>query len=115
MARNRNVPVLSRDTNLGDPATMATLEEKIAAERATRTLLEQSGLPQPDEVEYGHTCIRLFWNETRHVVIIQIDEPPDDWVFAEELSEEERRALLEDAGELDAFEPPFQRFDFDPN
>ena len=54
---------------------MATLAQKIEAENRMRELLEDSGLPQPDHVEYGYTCIRLFFNDTKHVVVIDIDEP----------------------------------------
>lgn len=54
---------------------MATLAEKIEAEKKMRELLEQGGLPQPDYVEYGFTCIRLFFNRTKTVVVIDIDEP----------------------------------------
>ncbi len=56
---------------------MATLAQKIEAEKRMRDLLEENGLPQPDRVEYGYTCIRLFFMETKHVVIIDIDEPED--------------------------------------
>lgn len=34
-------------------------------------------MPQPDEVEYGHTCIRFFWHEPKVVLVIDIDEPPE--------------------------------------
>jgi hypothetical protein len=54
---------------------MATLAQKIQAETKMRELLDQSGLPQPDHVEYGFTCIRLFFEETKTVVVIDIDEP----------------------------------------
>jgi hypothetical protein len=54
---------------------MATLAQKIEAEARMRDLLEQGGLPQPDYVEYGFTCIRLFFEETKTVVVIDIDEP----------------------------------------
>ena len=56
---------------------MATLAQKIEAEKRMRDLLEQSGLPQPDHVEYGFTCIRFFYEETKTVVVIDIDEPED--------------------------------------
>ena len=56
---------------------MATLAQKIEAEKRMRDLLEENGLPQPDYVEYGFTCIRLFFNHTKHVVIIDIDEPEE--------------------------------------
>ncbi len=72
---------------------MATLKQKIEAERRMRELLENNGLPQPDAVEYGYTCIRLFWNSTKHVVIVDIDEPPDGPELAgESLIDEEEAA-----------------------
>jgi hypothetical protein len=55
---------------------MATLKEKIAAEQNARAMLEDHGLPQPDEVEYGHTCVRLLWTEEKVVLVVDIDEPP---------------------------------------
>jgi hypothetical protein len=42
-----------------------------------RDLLEDAGLPQPDHVEYGYTCIRLFFMDTKTVVVVDIDDPPD--------------------------------------
>jgi hypothetical protein len=56
---------------------MATLKQKIAAERDGRAMLEQGGLPQPDGVEYGYTCIRFFWNEPKLMLVIEIDKPPE--------------------------------------
>lgn len=57
---------------------MATLKEKIMVEAQVRELLARNGLPEPDEVEYGYTCIRLFFNEPKTVLIVDIDEPPDE-------------------------------------
>jgi hypothetical protein len=54
---------------------MATQAQKIEAENRMRELLEDSGLPQPDHVEYGYTCIRLFFHATKQVVVIDIDGP----------------------------------------
>ena len=54
---------------------MATLRQKIEAEKRMRDLLEENGLPQPDHVEYGYTCIRLVFMDTKTVVVIDIDEP----------------------------------------
>ena len=56
---------------------MATLAQKIEAEQRMRDLLRDSGLPQPDHVEYGFTCIRLFFKSTMTMVVVDIDEPPD--------------------------------------
>ena len=71
-------PVLIRYSFLADAAGMATLQEKIKVEAQVRELLAQNGLPQPDSVEYGFTCIRLFFNEPKTVLIVDIDEPPED-------------------------------------
>ena len=62
---------------------MATIAQKIEAEHRVRTLLEDHGLPEPDEVEYGHTCIRLFFQEPKLCLVVDIDEPPDGWLFAD--------------------------------
>jgi hypothetical protein len=56
---------------------MATLKEQIDAELKMRELLDEGGLPQPDRVEYGCTCIRLFWHHSKSVVVIDIDEPSE--------------------------------------
>lgn len=53
---------------------MATLREKIAAERKVRDLLEREGLPSPDLVQYGHACIRLLWMKSKVALVIDIDE-----------------------------------------
>jgi hypothetical protein len=54
---------------------VATLTQKIEAEKRMRDLLQESGLPQPDHVEYGFTCIRLFFHRTKQVIVVDIDDP----------------------------------------
>jgi hypothetical protein len=56
---------------------MATHTEKVQAERDARDLLTRGGLPQPDRVEYGYTCIRLLWDEPKVAMVIDIDQPED--------------------------------------
>jgi hypothetical protein len=68
--------VLIRYTGPVHHGGMATLAQKIEAEQKMRGLLEENGLPEPSRVEYGFTCIRLFFEETKTVVIIDIDQPP---------------------------------------
>jgi hypothetical protein len=55
---------------------MATLAQKIQCEQDTREMLQQEELPPPDRVEYGHTCIRLFWEQSKVVLVVDIDAPP---------------------------------------
>ncbi len=57
---------------------MATLKQKIQAEQRMRELLEQEGMPEPDSIEYGHGCIRLFFEQSKVVLSVDIDEPPED-------------------------------------
>jgi hypothetical protein len=66
--------VLIRYSVLPDDARMATLKMKVRAEAKMRQLLEEEGLPPPDEVEYGFGCIRLFWNQSKTVIVIDIDD-----------------------------------------
>ncbi len=42
-----------------------------------RELLESGGLPEPDLVEYDDDCIRLFFEATRTVVVIDLDDDTD--------------------------------------
>ena len=65
-----------RDNASPDTRGMATLQQKIQAEVRMRELVEEHGLPTPDAIEYGHTCIRVFWHEPKTVLVIDIDEPP---------------------------------------
>jgi hypothetical protein len=53
---------------------MASLAMKVQAEVRMRELLEKEGIPPPDEIEYGFGCIRLFWNHSKTVVVIDIDD-----------------------------------------
>ncbi len=53
---------------------MATLREKIAAEQKVRELLERERVPLPDRIEYAFTCIRLFWDGPKVVLVVDIDE-----------------------------------------
>lgn len=57
---------------------MATLKQKIRAEATMRELLRENGLPEPDGVEYGHGCIRLFFEEPKVALVVDIDDPADD-------------------------------------
>lgn len=63
-------------SNQLDTRAMATLQQKIQAEARMRELIEEHGLPKPDAIEYGHTCIRVYWHETKTVVVVDIDDPP---------------------------------------
>jgi hypothetical protein len=54
---------------------MATLSQKIECEADARKVLTEAGLPEPDEVEYGYGCIRLFFHDTKTVLVIDIDDP----------------------------------------
>ena len=67
---------------------MATLAQKIEAEQKMRTLLEENGMPAPDAIEYGHTCIRLFFSEPKVCLVVDIDKPPPGWEFVGERLDE---------------------------
>ncbi len=53
---------------------MATLAMKIKAEQRMRELLAEAEVAEPDHVEYGYGCIRLFWDGPKVVVVVDIDE-----------------------------------------
>ena len=80
-------PALPPNGTMPPPAAAATLVRKRAAEREARAMLDDHGLPQPDEVEYGHRCVRLLWREQKVCMIVDIDEPPPGRVCAEDVDE----------------------------
>jgi hypothetical protein len=53
---------------------MAPIDEKEHAERRMRRLLEDCGLPEPDEVVYGERSIELLWHEHKVAVVVDLDE-----------------------------------------
>jgi hypothetical protein len=56
---------------------MATLAQKIKCEQKVRAMLDSNGLPEPDEIEYGYTCIWVIWQESKLALRIDIDPDPD--------------------------------------
>ena len=57
---------------------MSTIEHKIAAEVKVRELLKQQDVPPPDEIEYGHACIRLLWNESKVALVVDLEDEPHE-------------------------------------
>lgn len=53
---------------------MAEIDHKQLAERRMLALLEDSGLPLPDEVEYGTACVRFLWLDRKVAVVVDLDE-----------------------------------------
>ena len=72
---------------ISSPTPRATLAHKIACEQDTRAMLDDHGLPQPDEVEYGEGCIRLLWIEPKVCLVVDITKPPPGRVFPEDIDE----------------------------
>ena len=75
---------------------MASLKQKIEAERDVRELLKQNGMPQPDGVEYGYGCIRLFFDEPKVVLVVDIDRPEDGYGPAPTETQEPSSDEMED-------------------
>jgi hypothetical protein len=77
---------------------MATLKQKIEAERTAREMVAREDLPEPDRVEYGFTCIRLFWNEPKIVLVVDIDQldPEAEGEDEDEFDEESHDQEFED-------------------
>ena len=93
---------VSRDADRETLTGMATIEQKICVEHTARALLAEQGIPDPTYIEYGFTCIRLMWEESRLMLRVDIDDeaaseevvlidgrhpsqpplPPDDALFS---------------------------------
>jgi hypothetical protein len=55
-----------------------TSEEKLEAEHQFREFLRDYDLPQPDEVEYGVTCLRFYYDEPQTCVVFDLDPDAED-------------------------------------
>lgn len=53
---------------------MAPIDIKQQAERRMRALLDSSGLPAPDEVQYGSHSIRLLWHDRQVAVVVDVSD-----------------------------------------
>lgn len=56
---------------------MATIRQRNQVERKLRELIADNGLPEPDVIEHGFTCVRALWFDRKLAVVIDIDSPPD--------------------------------------
>ena len=52
---------------------MAPIDQKQLVERRFKALMEDSGLPLPDEVEYGTGCVRFLWLDRKLAVIVDLE------------------------------------------
>jgi hypothetical protein len=84
---------------------MATLAQKIECEERMRNLLRENGLPEPDGVEYGFTCVRFFFEDQATCVVVDIDNP-DDEATLEDVAEAELEASEKEVGYLQTFGDP---------
>jgi hypothetical protein len=78
LARSWRICVLFRYAILRSILRMASLRKKIDTERRVRDWLDENGVPQPGSVEYGYHCIRLFWHDSKTVLVVDIDKPAED-------------------------------------
>ena len=53
---------------------MATIDQQQRAERRMLQLLEDAGLPRPDEVDYGFDEVRFLWHDQKVVVVVDLME-----------------------------------------
>jgi hypothetical protein len=65
---------LSCERGHRDSLGMAPIDQKQRAERRMLALLEDSGLPVPDEVEYGAASVRFLWIDRKVAVVIDLDD-----------------------------------------
>jgi len=53
---------------------MATIDQKQRAERRMLQLLDDAGLPPPDEIQYGQSCVRFLWHDRKVAVVVDLDD-----------------------------------------
>jgi hypothetical protein len=55
---------------------MPPTSQHLAAEQAFRELLEENGLPPPEEVSYEESGVLFLWHETKLAVVIELGDEP---------------------------------------
>lgn len=53
---------------------MSALDRGHEAERRMLGLLADAGLPAPDEVEHVPSAVRFIWEDSKVVVVVELDE-----------------------------------------
>jgi hypothetical protein len=53
---------------------IAPIDLKARAERRMLRLLNDAGLPVPDEVQYGEACVRFLWHDRKVAVVVDLDD-----------------------------------------
>lgn len=57
---------------------MSRRTDHATAEHRFRALLERSDLPEPDEVAHFRDSIVFCWHDSRAVVVVDLDDPPEE-------------------------------------
>ena len=65
-----------RYSGRADTWGMSTTPWFVTAYERMSSLLEEAGLPAPDDVECGEDCIRLLWHERKVCICIDREEVP---------------------------------------
>jgi len=74
MSQNWHERALFCHMHLADPVRMAPIDQKQQAERRMLQLIEDSGLPMPDEVRYGERCVEFWWLDRKVVVVVDLED-----------------------------------------
>jgi hypothetical protein len=52
---------------------MTSMTRQQEAEQRMWELIELGGLPHPDSIEHDEDCIRLYWEESKLLVIVELE------------------------------------------
>lgn len=61
-----------------DPLGMQLSDQRELAERRMLQLLEDSGLPLPDEIQHGEYSVEFLWHDRKVAVVIDLDDFEED-------------------------------------
>ena len=52
---------------------MAPIDRKLQVQRRTLRLLEDNGLPGPDQIEFGEHEVRFLWLDRKVALVVELD------------------------------------------
>jgi hypothetical protein len=74
LEQNCDKRVWFRCSPLPDAADMAPIDQKQRVERRMLQLIEDSGLPEPDEIRYGEQCVEFLWLDRKVAVVVDLED-----------------------------------------
>ena len=63
-----------RNGDLPHSVAMAPIDQKQRVKRRVLQLLKDTGLPTPDDIEYGADSVRFLWQDQKVALVVELED-----------------------------------------